>query len=63
MRGLALPYSKRGTSKGQETMQYRQPMQRSSRQITGPSSVFFIACTRQAEAQAGWLQCMQERRT
>ncbi len=58
MRGMALSYSNFGMLKGQESMQKRQPMHLSSRQMTGPSSVLSIALVRQAAAQAGWLQCM-----
>ena len=39
-------------------MQNRQPMHLSSRQMTGPSSVLSIAFVRQADAHAGWLQCI-----
>ena len=56
--GTGLSYSNFGMLKGQESMQKRHPMHLSSRQMTGPSSVFSIALVRQAAAQAGWLQCM-----
>src|SRR3990172_2635225 len=61
--GRALLYSYFGASKGQDTMQYRHPMQRSLLYFTGPSGVFSSAFTRQAVAQAGWLQCMHCFRT
>ena len=44
-------------------MQNRQPMHFDSRQITGPSSVLYIAFVRQAAAQAGSRQCMHWRLT
>jgi hypothetical protein len=40
-------------------MQDLHPMHLSSRQITGPSSVFNMALVRQADAQAGLLQWLQ----
>src|SRR5659263_121331 len=55
--GKALSYSNFGMSKGQEIMQYLQPMQLVS-QVTAPSSLFCIAFTRQAATQPGCLQCM-----
>jgi len=41
-------------------MQERHPMHLSSRQITGPSSVLYMALVRQAEAQAGLLQWLHD---
>ena len=56
--GFALSYSNFGMLNGQETMQKRQPMHLLSRQMTGPSSVLYMARVRQAVEHPAWLQCM-----
>ena len=40
-------------------MHARQPMQRQASKTTGPSAVLVSAVVGQAEAHAGWSQCMQ----